>query len=156
MCCLNVIRVIVSPCPAHSFRILMVRNNVVVVSKLFMADCANARLLSNLAIQQFAYLGRGSKFTISTRMMRVRDPLHAHSYSLWSDFLSYCFSTAAKQGSMYGTIFIATQPHGTTPDKKMVRVIAECVGEIGPTDSFGRRPATIPAPGRIKESQCRT
>lgn len=134
MCGLDVVRMIVSPCPAHSFRILVVRNNVVVVSKLFVTDCANARLLPNLAIQQFAYLGRGSKFPISSRMMRVRDPLHAHSYSLWSDFLWCCFSTAAKQGSMYGTIFIATQPHGTTPDKKIVRVIAGCVGDIETTD----------------------
>ena len=57
MCCLDVVRVIVSPGSAHSFRILMVRHGVVIIGELLVADGANATLLSDLAIQQFPHLG---------------------------------------------------------------------------------------------------
>jgi len=51
MCGLDVVRMIVPPPPAHSFRISMVGDDVVIIAKLFVADCAYARLLSNFAIQ---------------------------------------------------------------------------------------------------------
>jgi hypothetical protein len=41
---------IVSPGPAHSFRILVVRNDVVVVREFFVANRAYPGLLSNFAI----------------------------------------------------------------------------------------------------------
>ena len=51
MHCLDIVRVIVSPRSTDSLRILVVRNDVVVVRELLVADCANAALLPNLAVQ---------------------------------------------------------------------------------------------------------
>jgi hypothetical protein len=48
---LDVVRMVVSPRSSHAFGILVVRNNVVVVSEFFVAEYAYACLLSNLAIQ---------------------------------------------------------------------------------------------------------
>ena len=60
MCCLDIVWMIVSPCPAHTLGVFMVWNNVVVVREPFMADCAHATLLPDLAVQQFPHLGRRS------------------------------------------------------------------------------------------------
>jgi len=49
---------IISPRSAHSFRILVVRNDVVVVGEFFVADGADSALLPHLAVQQFPYLRR--------------------------------------------------------------------------------------------------
>src|ERR1700758_2442893 len=43
MCCLDIVRVIVSPRSSHSFRILVARNDVVVIRDLFVAYCAYAK-----------------------------------------------------------------------------------------------------------------
>lgn len=80
MCCLDVVRVIIPPRSAHSFRILVVRNDVVVVRELFVTDCAYPSLLSDLTVQQLPHLGRRSKFPISTRVVRIFDPLHPDPY----------------------------------------------------------------------------
>ena len=42
---------IVSPGSAHAFRVLVVRDDIVVIREFLVADGANAGLLSNLAIQ---------------------------------------------------------------------------------------------------------
>jgi len=47
---------IISPRSSHSLGIFVVWNDVVIVRELFVADRADARLLSNLAIQQLAHL----------------------------------------------------------------------------------------------------
>jgi len=49
---------IISSRSAHSFRILVVRNDVVVVGKLFAADGAYSGLLPHFAVQQFSHLRR--------------------------------------------------------------------------------------------------
>jgi hypothetical protein len=115
----DIVRVVVSPRSSHSFRILVVRNGIVVVGELFVADGANTALLSDLAVQQLSHLGRRSKFPVSTRVVRILDPLYARPEESGLVFFSYCFSTAAEQRSVYWTIFIATQPHNTTPERKM-------------------------------------
>jgi len=48
---LNIVRVIVSPRSTHSFWISMVRDHVVIVRELFVADRANASLFSDFSIQ---------------------------------------------------------------------------------------------------------
>jgi len=58
MHCLDVVRVIVPPRSAHSLRILVIRNDVVVVREFVVADRAYAALLPDLAVQQFPHLGR--------------------------------------------------------------------------------------------------
>jgi hypothetical protein len=51
MCCLDIVRMIVSPRPSHPFGISMVGHDVVVVCKLVVADGAFRTLLQNFAIQ---------------------------------------------------------------------------------------------------------
>jgi hypothetical protein len=58
MCCLHILGMIVSPTAAHSFRIDMVGDDVIVIGEFFVADGANTGLLSDLAAQQFAHLAR--------------------------------------------------------------------------------------------------
>ena len=58
MYCLNIVGMIVPPGSTHAFRILVVRNDVVGIGELFMADCAYAGLLPNLAVQQIAHFRR--------------------------------------------------------------------------------------------------
>jgi hypothetical protein len=57
MCRLHVLEGIVPPSAAHSFGILMIRNNVIVVGESLVADGAFPVLLDNLALQQFPHLG---------------------------------------------------------------------------------------------------
>ena len=59
MRCLDIVRVVVSPRSSHSFRIPVVRDDIVVIGEVFLADGAYAALLDNLSIQKFPHLGRG-------------------------------------------------------------------------------------------------
>lgn len=56
MCGLDVVRMIVPPGAAHSFGILVIRHDIVVVTELDVADGAGPILLDNLAIQNFRHL----------------------------------------------------------------------------------------------------
>lgn len=47
---LDIVRVIISPRSAHSLRIPMVRDHVVIVRELFLADRADAGLFSDLSV----------------------------------------------------------------------------------------------------------
>jgi len=120
MCCLDIVWMVVPPSSAHSLRILVVRNDVVVVGELFVADGAYTSLLSDLTVQQLPHLSWRSKFPISTRVVRILDPLHPHPYCPGLVFFWDCFSATTKQRSVYGTILIATQSHDRAP-KLVVR-----------------------------------
>ena len=50
MCCLDIVWMIIPPCSSHSFRILVVRDDVVVIREVFVADGAYSALLENLSI----------------------------------------------------------------------------------------------------------
>jgi hypothetical protein len=63
-------------------------------------------------------------------VVRILDPLHAHPDQSGLVFFSYCFSAAAKQRSVYWTIFIATQSHNATPEGKLVSGSGRSVAEI--------------------------
>lgn len=58
MCGLDIAGMIVTEGSSHSFRISMVGDDVVIVRELFVADCAYAGLLANLAVQQLPHLSR--------------------------------------------------------------------------------------------------
>lgn len=58
MRCLDIVWMVVSPRSSHPLRILVVRNDVIVVGELFVTDGARASLLSDLPVQQLAHLGR--------------------------------------------------------------------------------------------------
>src|SRR6266446_8454157 len=51
----DIVWVIVSPRPSQTLRFPVVWHNVVVVRKLFVADCAFPILLANLSVQEFSH-----------------------------------------------------------------------------------------------------
>ena len=60
MRCLDVVRVIISPSSAHSFRIPVVWNHIVIVCELFVTDGAFPVLLDDLPVEKFPHFGRRS------------------------------------------------------------------------------------------------
>ena len=58
MGCLNVVWMVISPRSTHSFRILMIRYDIVVIREVFVTDGAYPALLDNLSVQQLSHLGR--------------------------------------------------------------------------------------------------
>jgi len=48
---------VVSPRAAHSFRFSVVRDDIVVIRKVFVADGADPALLDNLSVQKFPHFG---------------------------------------------------------------------------------------------------
>jgi hypothetical protein len=71
---LNVVRVIVSPGPAHSFRVDVIGHNVAIVSELGATESALAVLRGDLSVEQFPHLSVGTEFAVSPRVMRILDP----------------------------------------------------------------------------------
>ena len=57
----------------------MIRHDVVVVGKLFVADRAYSRLLPHLAVQEFSHFSRRPEFPISPRVVRIFDALNSRS-----------------------------------------------------------------------------
>ena len=49
---------VIPPRSSHSFRIFVVRNDIVVIREVFVADGAYPALLDNLSVQQFPHFGR--------------------------------------------------------------------------------------------------
>jgi hypothetical protein len=109
MYCLNVVRMVVSPCPSHAFGIPMIGNDVGIICELLVADGADPILLDNLSIHQLAHFSRRSKFAIPAGMMRIFNSVHAEpdQLRLWK-----FFPAAAGNRSVNGTKFIGTEPHG--------------------------------------------
>jgi len=107
---LDIVRVIVSPRSSHTSWMDMVRDDVRIAGERFFTDCTSAVLLGDLAIHQSSHLSVGSKFTISPRIMRVVDALHAKLCLL--SHLWNRLTATAREGAMDRTIFIATEFHG--------------------------------------------
>ena len=86
----------------------MIRHDVVVVGELFVADGAFLVLIDDLPVQQFPHLRRGPELPISSRVMRIFDPLHPkpHCPGFGDEF-----PATAGNRFVYGTEFIATKPH---------------------------------------------
>jgi hypothetical protein len=114
---LDIIWVIVAPCSSHTFGVLVIGNDIVVVREFFMADRAYATLFSNLAVHQLPQFGGRSEFSIAARMMRIFDPLNSESNQFW--FGEY-FSPAAGNGSVNWANFIGTEFHGVFPDNHSI------------------------------------
>jgi len=112
MCCLDIVRVIVSPCSSHAFGIFVIGNDIVVVREFEMADRAYAALLPNLPVQQLPHLGGRSQFPVSARMARVFDPLDSQSDLPW---LGNRFPSATGNRSMNWAKLIGTQSHDFSP-----------------------------------------
>ena len=84
MCCLDIVWVIISPSSAHTLRIYVVGDDIVVVGELLVANCADAALLSHLPVQQLSHLSRRSQFPVSSRVMRIFDSLNSKTDQLGS------------------------------------------------------------------------
>ena len=91
-----------------TLRILMIRDDVIVVRKFFVADCANAALLPDFAVEELPHLPRRSHLSISTRMMRILNLLDSPSDQLW---FGEKLPAAAGERSMDRAQLIATKPH---------------------------------------------
>src|SRR5213082_855277 len=58
---------VISPRTAHSFRVLVIRYDIVIVGELFVADGAFPVLLHNLPVQKLTHLCWRPEFSISSR-----------------------------------------------------------------------------------------
>jgi len=74
---LDIVRMIVPPGPSHSFGVLMVWHNVVVVGELFVTDGTFPVLLDDLPVEELPHLGRRPDFPISSRVRWIIDSLYA-------------------------------------------------------------------------------
>jgi hypothetical protein len=104
------LRMVVPPGSSHTFRILMVWNDVAVVSEVFVAQSTFSTLLRDLAIHQPTHFRWGSQFPITSRVMRIINPMNsgADEFRFWE----ICFSTAAEPRSVDRAKFISTKSHG--------------------------------------------
>jgi hypothetical protein len=68
---------VVSPGSSHSLRVLVIRDDVVVVGELFMADGTYPLLLDNFSVQQFPHLRWRPELPISPWVLRIVNALNA-------------------------------------------------------------------------------
>src|SRR5271154_7141857 len=108
MCCLDIIWMVVPPRSSHSFRVLVVRDDVVIVREVFVADGAYPALLDNLSVQKLPHFGAGPEFPISPRMMRI---INASNPRLQSARIGRLFTAAAGNRFVDWAVLIATKPH---------------------------------------------
>src|ERR1700751_579284 len=77
--CLNVLRMVVSPRPAHPSRINVVGHDVVVVGERQLTDGTLPVLVGNFAVEQLPHLCFGAEFAVPPGVVRVFDPLHSEA-----------------------------------------------------------------------------
>jgi hypothetical protein len=110
---LNIIRVIISPSPAHASRVHMVRHDFALIRELSFTDATLAALENGFSVEQLSRLRIGAAFTIPSRMKWIFDSTDAE--------LSYClrlrsyFPSAAETRTMDGEDLVATESHDISP-----------------------------------------
>jgi hypothetical protein len=72
---------VISPSSAHTLRVPVVWDDVVIIRELLVTDCAYSVLLYSLAIQQLPHFGWRPKFPESPWMVRIFDALNAEPQS---------------------------------------------------------------------------
>jgi hypothetical protein len=117
---LDIVRMIVSSRPSHSSRIDVVGHDVAVIREGRLTNRTLPVLFDNFAVEQLPHLGFRTEFAISPEMMRVFDPLHTRT----SDPASLLdrLATAAIEGSVDGTEFLATEFHELSPSSFLMWV----------------------------------
>jgi len=70
---LNVVGMIVSPCPAHAAGANVVRYDVAIVGEPFLAEGTDAILRRNLSVHQLTHLGVRTDLPISSWVMGIVD-----------------------------------------------------------------------------------
>jgi hypothetical protein len=109
---LNILRMIISPGPSHSFRVSVVRYDIAAVVKFMAANGALPCLLHDFSVQQLPHLCRRPEFAISPGVVRILDSLNT---KLKSAFFPRLFPTATEQRPVDRTIFVPTEFHGSAP-----------------------------------------
>ena len=128
MHCLDIVRMVVSPCPSHAFAPFVVWDNIVVIRELFLADWANSVLLADLPIEQLPHLSPGPQLPISPWVVWILDALYSQSDQLrFRDE----FPATAGNGFVDRTDFVGTEPHGSSPKKGLVAWFSVVLGETG-------------------------
>ena len=106
---LDIVRVIVPPCPAQAFRINVVRHNLAVVHEILVTDGALPVLLSSLAIQQLAHFCWRAEFTISSGVVWIFNALHAATQN--PSFAMRLLAAATGARSVDRTVFVPAKFH---------------------------------------------
>ena len=76
MDCLNVVWVVISPCPSHPFGLDVIGHDFAVIREGLVADCTLPVLLADFSVQQLPHLGWRPEFAISPRVVRIIDALN--------------------------------------------------------------------------------
>ncbi len=104
---------VVSPCPAHAAGMDVVGYDVAIISKWFVTEGALATLGGNLPVEQFPHFSVGSKFSVSSWMMRIFNAPNAHL--ALASFSRDCLSSTAETGAVKWTELIFPKSHGDLP-----------------------------------------
>ena len=110
MDCLNILRVVVPPCPAHAAGMDMVGYDVAIISEHFVTEGALATLGGNLPVEEFPHFPVGAEFPVSPGVMRVFDAPNAHP--TLALFFWDCLSAAAGERAVQWAELIAAESHG--------------------------------------------
>jgi hypothetical protein len=108
--CLDVLRMVISSRPSHSSRVNVVGHDVAIVRERHLADGALPVLFDDFAVEQLPHLCLGAEFAVSPGVMRVFDTLHPQASE--SASLLDQLTAAARNGSVDGAEFLATEFHG--------------------------------------------
>jgi hypothetical protein len=92
----------------------VVGHDVVVVGERHLANGALPVLLNYFSIEQLPHFRFGAKLAVSSRMVRVFDPLHSEASDL-ACLLDQLAATA-RERPMNRTVLIATEFHGLLQD----------------------------------------
>jgi hypothetical protein len=106
---LNVLRMVVSPCPSHAAGIDVIGYDVAIVAELFIAESALAVLVNNLLVQQFAHFRIRADLPVASRVLGIVDAMDSHL--TLPSFSRNRFPAAAEQGTVNRTELIPTESH---------------------------------------------
>jgi hypothetical protein len=99
---------VIPPGPSHALRFSVVRYDLTVVGKLFVADGTFSVLLDNFTVQDPPHLRRRPELSISSRVMRIFDTPDAEPFPT-------LVPATAEERSVDCAVFISTEFHGKSP-----------------------------------------
>ncbi len=109
---LDIVWVIVSPCPSHPFRFYVIRHNVAVVREFLVTDGTFSVLLGNLAVQQRAHFCGRAEFAISSGVVRIFNAPHAGVHTF---LFARLLAATAEARAMDWTVFVSAEFHRQAP-----------------------------------------
>jgi hypothetical protein len=128
MDCLDIVWMVVSPCPSHAFGVDMIGHHVVVGRELFVTDGAYSFLLGDFSVEQLSHLCPRPQLPVTPWVVWILDTLHSQS-----DQLRFRDEFPATAGNRLvdRTDFVGTEPHGSSPKKGLVAWFSVVLGETG-------------------------